>query len=276
MKDYLNICSYLSKYLLIKIKTHRSNSLDLKTVCGTISFLIFTISNIQPQSARDIIDKSYELVYAKSSYSEISMTIVKPNWLRTISMKAWALEPDYALIYITEPARDKGTVTLKREKEVWSWIPAAQKIIKIPPSMMLQSWMGSDFTNDDLVRSSSVVDDYDHKILSKEKIDGYESYIIESIPKPEAGVVWSKIITWITEKGYMQLKSEFYDEDGFLIKTFRGSEIKSLGGRIFPTKWEMIPNDKPGNKTIIDYLDIKFNYKLNESFFSQQNMKRIR
>lgn len=257
-----------------KMKKKRINRSSL--VAFALSILLTQFNFLQAQSARDIVDKSHELVYAKSSYSEFSMTIIKPDWSRTLTMKAWSLEPDFSLIYVLSPARDKGTVTLKREKEVWNWIPAAQKIIKIPPSMMLQSWMGSDFTNDDLVRSSSVVDDYGHKILASEKIDSYECYKIESIPKPEAGVVWGKIITWITKNGYMQLKSEFYDEDGFIIKTFRGSEIKSLGGRTFPTKWEMIPHDKPGNKTVIEYIEIKFNYKLDESFFSQQNMKRVR
>ncbi|MBU2445174.1 MAG: outer membrane lipoprotein-sorting protein [Bacteroidetes bacterium] len=245
-------------------------------VAFALSILLIQVTFISAQSARDIVDKSHELVYAKSSYSEFSMTIIKPDWSRTLTMKAWSLEPDYSLIYVLSPARDKGTVTLKREKEVWNWIPAAQKVIKIPPSMMLQSWMGSDFTNDDLVRSSSVVDDYEHKILASEKIDSYECYKIESIPKPEAGVVWGKIITWITKTGFMQLKSEFYDEDGFIIKTFRGSDIKTLGGRTFPAKWEMIPQDKPGNKTVIEYHQIKFNFKIDESFFSQQNMKRVR
>jgi hypothetical protein len=213
---------------------------------------------------------------SNSSYSELKMTIIKKDWSRTIGMKAWALEPDYAIIYITEPARDKGTVTLKRKKEVWNWLPSAQRVIKIPPSMMLQSWMGSDFTNDDLVKESSKVDDYTHSILRKENYDGYDCYVIESIPKPDAGVVWGKIISWISEIEFYQLKAEFYDEDDFLVKTFLGTEIKKMDDRTIPTHWEMIPEDKPGEKTIMIYEKIDFNIDVKESFFSEQNMKRIR
>ena len=228
------------------------------------------------QDAKEIIKKADELIKSKSSYAEISMTIIKTDWSRTFGMKSWALEPDYAIIYITEPARDKGTVTLKRKKEVWNWIPAAQKVIKIPPSMMLQSWMGSDFTNDDLVKESSIVNDYTHKIVGEEKFAGYDCYKIESIPKPEAGVVWGKLLSWISKNEYFQLKVEFYDEDDFLVKTYLGSDIKELGGRRIPAHWEMIPVDRPGEKTVFEYHKIEFNINVDESFFSEKNMKKVR
>ncbi|AFH50839.1 Hypothetical protein IALB_3136 [Ignavibacterium album JCM 16511] len=213
---------------------------------------------------------------AKSSYTELTMKIIKPDWTREMSMKVWALEPDYALIYITSPARDKGTVTLKRKNEVWNWLPSAQKVIKIPPSMMLQSWMGSDFTNDDLVRESSVIKDYTHKIIGEEKIEGYDCYKIQLTPKPEAGVVWSKIITWIAKDLYLQPLVEYYDEENKVVKKFVGSDLKTMDGRKIFTHWEMVPTDKPGNKTVMDYTKIQFNIKIDESFFSEQNMKKIR
>jgi outer membrane lipoprotein-sorting protein len=204
------------------------------------------------------------------------MTIQKPDWSRTMGMKVWALEPDYAIIYITEPARDKGTVTLKRFNEVWNWLPSAQKVIKIPPSMMLQSWMGSDFTNDDLVRASSIVKDYTHELIGEEKINGYECYKIKLIPKPEAGVVWGKIISWISKDKYLQVKTDYYDEEDELIKSFLGTEEQKMDGRDIFAHWEMIPYNEPGNKTILDYKEIKFNIKIEESYFSEQNMKRVR
>ena len=239
-----------------------------------LSILILTTSFAQ--DAKEIVRKSDELVRSKSSYAEVTMTVVKTDWTRTVEMKNWALEPDYALIYITEPARDKGSVTLKRKKEVWSWIPTAQKVIKIPPSMMLQSWMGSDFTNDDLVKESSVVNDYTHTIIGEEKFNGYDCYKIQSIPKPDAGVVWGKLLIWIAKKELFQLKVEFYDEDGFIVKTYLGNEIKEMDGRTIPTYWEMIPIDRPGEKTVFVYNKILFNYDVNESFFSERNMKRVR
>jgi outer membrane lipoprotein-sorting protein len=241
-----------------------------------IIIILISPSAIFSQDAREIIRKADELIKSKSSYAEFSMTIIKTEWTRKIGMKSWALEPDYALIYITEPARDKGTVTLKRKKEVWNWIPAAQKIIKIPPSMMLQSWMGSDFNNDDLVKESSVINDYEHTVVAVENFEGYECYKIKSIPKPEAGVVWGKLLSWITKKEFMQLKVEFYDEDDFLVKIYSGSDIKEMGGRTLPAHWEMVPVDRPGEKTTFDYQKIEFNLKVEEKFFSEQNMKRVR
>jgi outer membrane lipoprotein-sorting protein len=228
------------------------------------------------QDATEIVKKADELMRAKSSYSEITMKIVKPDWSREMSMKVWALEPDYAIIYITAPARDKGTVTLKRKTEVWNWLPSAQKVIKIPPSMMLQSWMGSDFTNDDLVKESSVIKDYTHILLGEEKMAGLDCYKIQLNPKPDAGVVWGKLITWIAKDTYLEPKVEYYDEDGFLVKSFIGSDAQVMDGRRIFTHWEMIPEDKPGDKTIMDYTKIEFNIKIDESFFSEQNMKRVR
>jgi len=238
--------------------------------------LMLWFSLSQAQDATGIVKKADELIRSKSSYTEMTMKIVKPSWSREMEMKIWALEPDYALVYIEASAKDKGTVTLKRKREVWNWIPSVHRSIKIPPSMMMQDWMGSDFTNDDLVRQSSIVTDYTHSIVSEEQKDGYECYKIEMIPKPDAGVVWGKITTWISKEGYLQLRADHYDEDLVLIKSMIGSKIKKLGGRTIPTHWEMIPHDKPGQKTIMDYNEIKFNINIDESFFSQQNMKRVR
>ena len=239
-----------------------------------VFFLLTVIGH--SQDAKEIVRKSDELIKSKSSYAEVTMTVVKTDWSRTIGMKMWALEPDYAIIYITEPARDKGSVTLKRKKEVWNWIPAAQKVIKIPPSMMLQSWMGSDFTNDDLVKESSVVNDYTHTIVGEENFNGYDCYKIVSVPKPDAGVVWGKLLIWVAKNEYFQLKVEFFDEDEFIVKTYIGNDIKEMGGRIIPTHWEMIPIDRTGEKTIFIYNKIEFNYNVNETFFSERNMKRVR
>lgn len=242
----------------------------------TLIYLISFCELIFPQTAKEVIQKADQLMRAKSSYSEVKMTIVKPDWSRTMGLKIWALEPEYALIYVTEPARDKGTVTLKRKNEVWNWIPSAQKVIKIPPSMMMQSWMGSDFTNDDLVKQSSIVDDYNHKFIGEENIRQFNCWKIQLTPKPEAGVVWGKIITWVSKKEYFELKADYYDEDGNIVKTFTGGDPQKMDDRTVLTHWEMVPFDEPGNKTILDYDKIEFNIKTDQSFFSEQNMKRVR
>ncbi len=238
--------------------------------------LVIASNLLADEKAMEIVKKANDKFHGKTSYSEATLTVIKPKWSRSLTMKIWALEPDYALILITKPARDKGTVTLKRKREVWNWIPTIRRLIKIPPSMMMQSWMGSDFTNDDLVRESSVVDDYFHKIIGQENINGYDCFVIESDPKPDAGVVWGKIISWISKKDFLFLKSEYYDEDVQLVKTMFASKIKKMDDRVIPTHLELVPANKPGQKTILEYIKIDFNININPSFFSQQNMKRVR
>jgi len=238
--------------------------------------LLIAGSHTSAQDAKEIVKKADELIRAKSSFSELMMQVVKPDWSREMRMKFWSLEPEYGLILITEPAKDKGMVTLKRDKEVWNWIPTVHRVIKIPPSMMLQSWMGSDFTNDDIVRQSSIVTDYEHSLLGIEQYEGYDCYKIQMLPKPEAGVVWGKIITWIAKEGYLQLRADYYDEDDYLVKSMLGSKVQEMGGRTIPIHWEMIPHDQPGQKTVMEYLTVEFNIDIDESFFSLQNMKRVR
>lgn len=142
--------------------------------------------------------------------------------------------------------------------------------------MMMQSWMGSDFTNDDLVRESSIVKDYDHKLIGEETIDNYPCYKVELIPHPDAPVVWGKVLMWISKKDYLWLKGEYYDEDGALINTEILSDVKKMDDRVIPTRMEMIPADKEGQKTIMVFENTKFNVPLKEDFFSIQNMRRIK
>ena len=232
---------------------------------------------VSAQDATEIVKKADERARGiTSSQGQMKMTIVRPTWQREISIKSWSKGTDYSLMLITAPARDKGAAFLKRDKEIWNWQPSIDRAIKLPPSMMMQSWMGSDFTNDDLVRESSIVKDYDHRLLDTEMVNDYEAYKIELIPKPDAPVVWGKIISWISRDDYLQLKTEFYDEDGYLVNTMLGLEVKELGGRLLPSRLEMIPADEEGKKTVVEQLDITFDQPIKESFFSIQNMKRVR
>ena len=174
------------------------------------------------------------------------------------------------------PEKDKGTTFLKRKKEVWNWMPALERTIKLPPSMMSQSWMGTDFTNDDLVRESSVVDDYTQTITGDSTLLGRLCYKIQLIPKPEAAVVWGKVNIFIDKKDFLQMRSEFFDEDGELINIMSSAEIKMLGGRMLPSVFEMVPVDKPGNKTMIIYKSLIFDKPIDDSFFTTQNLKQVK
>jgi len=234
------------------------------------------ISVLKAQSAKDIIIKADQKWQGLSQISSMEMTIVRPTWERTIAFKGWTKGRDYSLTLITAPAREKGQTFLKRQNEMWTWNPSINRLIKLPAAMMSQGWMGSDFTNDDILKESSIVVDYTHKIIGKEEINGIMCHKIELIPTEEAAVVWGKIIKWISIDETDQIKNEYYDEDEMLVKTDIASDIKLMGDRKIPTRIEVIPADKPGNKTIVIITNIKYNVKMDNSFFSQQNMKKLK
>lgn len=248
----------------------------------TVSLLIFwsvPAFNLYPQvlTATEIIRRADDKFKGEQTgYSEMTMTIVRPAWKRTVVFKSWSMKDDYALALITAPAREKGQTFLKRKNEMWSWNPAINRLIKLPPSMMSQGWMGSDYTNDDILKESSVVNDYTHETEKEEEIDGRQCYKIKLKAKDDADVIWGSQIWWVDKNEYIVLKSELYDEDGYLVRTERGSELKTIDGRFLPTLIELVPADTEGNKTIIKIVEMKFNIKMDESFFSQQNMKNIR
>jgi outer membrane lipoprotein-sorting protein len=231
----------------------------------------------QTLSATDIIRKADEKFNGeKSSYSVMAMTIIRPAWKRTIEFKSWSLGRDYALALITAPAKEAGQTFLKRGPEMWSWNPAINRLVKLPPSMMSQGWMGSDYTNDDILRESSVVDDYTHSIEGSETVDGRDCWKIKLLAKEDADVLWGHQVWWIDKKEFIALKAELYDEDGYLVRSEKASELKIMDGRNIPTLIELVPAENEGYKTILKIVEMKFNIKIEESFFSQQNMKTVR
>jgi outer membrane lipoprotein-sorting protein len=237
----------------------------------------FSLLSAQEISATEIIRKADEKFNGeKSSIMVMSMTIIRPSWQRTVEFKNWSLGRDYALTLVTSPAKDANQTFLKRGTEMWSWNPAISRLIKFPPSMMSQGWMGSDYTNDDILKESSVVNDYTHEVVGNEPIAGRDCYKIKMVAKEDAAVIWGHQIRWVDKKDFLVLKAELFDEDGILVRTESGSDIKTMDGRIIQTKIELVPADEPGNKTVVIIKDMKFNIPVQESFFSQQNMKNVR
>jgi len=232
-------------------------------------------SDAQTLSAKEIVKKADDKSRGLTSQGEMTMTIIRPNWTRSITMKSWAKGNAYSLILITSPAKDKGQAFLKIKTDMWNWVPSIDKMIKIPPSMMMQSWMGSDFTNDDLVRESSIVVDYDHKLLGEESVREMMCYKIELTPHEDAPVTWGKVNVWITTSGFDTWKADYYDEDMKLINVMNASDLKRMGNREIPVKLEIIPVDKPNNKTILETKSVSFDKPISDSFFSQQNMKKL-
>lgn len=245
--------------------------MKMKTVL-VIAFLALGVF-AKAQTAKEIVQKSIDQAQGKSSYGEMEMTIVRPTWTRKISMKTWTYGTKYSLIRITDPARDQGTGFLKRDNEIWNWQPNIRRTIKMPPSMMSQSWMGSDFTNDDLVKQSSMVEDYTHEKIGEATIEGRESFVILLTPKPNAPVVWGKVKLWISKEHYLQMKAEYYDEDGELVHTLYGKDVKEMGGRLLPSILEVVPADEPDQKTVVKQSNMKFDIGISPDFFSIQNLK---
>ena len=244
------------------------------TIC--LSTLMFLGPIVGAQEAVEVIRKMNQNSLGNSSAATMKMTIVRPDWTREMTMRSWSKGQERALILLLSPARDEGTAFLKRGREIWNWQPSIDRTIKMPPSMMMQSWMGSDFTNDDLVKQSSLVDDYTHNILKQENIEGYNCYKVELVPKLEAPVVWGKLLIWVEKNHYFQVKAEFYDEDGYLVNRMTGKEVKEIDGRRLPTKLVVISEENADEKTIIEYDNLEFGVAVDERFFTLQNMKRLR
>jgi outer membrane lipoprotein-sorting protein len=239
--------------------------------------LFFHLSIIAlSQEAKDIVKKADEKAKGKTSVANITIQTIRPTWTREMTVKAWTKGNDLSFILVLAPAKEKGVVFLKRKKEVWNWIPSIERSIKMPPSMMSQSWMGTDFTNDDLVKEASILEDYNHTFLQDVIIDGRNCYKIQLLPKPKSAVVWGKVIMDIDKKDFMMLHVEYYDEDGVLINTMHCSDIKLLGDRLLPGKMEMVPASKKGNKTVLIYNSLIFDTPLDDSFFNTQNITKAK
>ena len=248
----------------------------------TMIFLLSTIfvwtlsaTSAGTQDAKDIIARADAKTRGQYLEQEMRMTILRPEWKRTLTMKSWSKGTGYSIVLITAPAKEKGQVFLKRETEMWNWVPSIERLIKVSPSMMTQSWMGSDFTNDDLVKESSIVNDYTHSLLGNDAIDGTSCWKIQLIPKPDAPVVWGKVISWV-DKNYNQRRLEYYDEDGAIINTMYLSNIKLMHDREIPTRMEMVPAGEKSKKTVVEVLSVVYDKPIPDSQFSIQNMKIVR
>ncbi|MFH0876983.1 MAG: outer membrane lipoprotein-sorting protein [Candidatus Omnitrophota bacterium] len=228
----------------------------------------------QEISPQEIVKRSDDLMRGDTQQGTYTMAITTLNWQRTLVLYVASKGRDQMFIRILSPAKEKGITTLRMASEMWNYLPSVERTIKIPPSMMLQPWMGSDFANDDLVKESSVVNDYDHRLLRTENLDGVEVWCLELIPKPHAGVVWNKRLMWIRTKDFIPVRDEFYGKNDKLIKVLTYSNVKKISDRMIPTHWEMTSEIKKGNRTVIEVgQDVVYNEPIDENVFSLQNLK---
>ncbi|MEK6715754.1 MAG: outer membrane lipoprotein-sorting protein [Candidatus Omnitrophota bacterium] len=226
-------------------------------------------------SPTEIVKLSDDLMRGDTNQGIYAMEVVTPNWQRELKLDVYSLGRDKTFIRILSPAKEAGIGTLRIKNEMWNYLPNVEKTIKIPPSMMAQSWMGSDFANDDLVKENSIVNDYSHKIITELKLNGQAVYMIELIPKPQAAVIWGKIIRWVRRVDCVPLKEEYYSEKGKLIKVLEYSDIGRVSDRVIPRVWKMSSLIKAGHYTVIKLIDVEYNKPIDGNVFTLENLRKI-
>jgi len=224
------------------------------------------------QKAMDLVRKIDELYRSQSSYAQVEMKIVTPDWQRKLVMKGWSKGMDRMMIRILEPKKEAGVGTLRIGNEMWNYLPKTDKVIKIPPSMMMSSWMGSDFTNDDLVKEFTFVDDFTFRLVAPEEAQKGFDYL-ECRPKPGVPIIWDKIVIAVEESSTLPVWQKFYDEKGKVARLLNYGDVRTFGRRTIPSVMEMIPQTKVGYKTVIRYRDIQFDLPLEEATFSLRNLQ---
>lgn len=241
----------------------------------TVLFTVVTTGVAAPGvDARAIVDRVDRLLRGNSSEGEMTMSVVTRRWTRTLTMQVWSEGTDKALIKVTAPPKEAGTVTLKTGDEIWNYLPKIDRTIRVPTSMMMASWMGSHFTNDDLVKDSRLVRDYDIAIDFSGQRDGADVWEFTLTPRPEAAVVWGRIVLQVRQGDFMPTWARYYGEDGGQRRTMRFSDYRMMGGRLVPATTTVVPADKPDESTVITYRRLAFDVRLPPDTFTLGALRR--
>jgi len=224
------------------------------------------------ETAKEILEKAFDYYRGESSETEVDMIIHRPDWERKMTLKGWSKGREDALFRVIAPAKDAGNGTLKKDREMWTYNPKVNRVIKIPPSMMSQAWMGSDFSNDDLAKSDTILQDYTHEMMGVASQDNHKVYTIKLMPRPNAPVVWGMQHMKIRDD-HILLQQSFFDEDMQLVKAMTTSDIVMLGGKLFPRIWYMRKGEDPDEYTQVIYKEARFDIPITDGFFSISNLK---
>lgn len=255
----------------------------LLTMAGGAAFADDAAAPVEPEAPLIVdgeldleraITRFEDLYRSTSSVAEMELTIVKPRRTQRLQMKTWTLGRDKALIVVQEPPRDRGTATLKVDDNLWNYLPRIKRTIRIPPSMLTASWMGSDFTNDDLVRESSFLDDYTYELVGRsESPPGWE---VRFEAKPDLVGLWSRFDLIMSEDGEIPLAARYYDRKGQLARILEWDDVREMDGRRLPTRMTLTPQDEEGQQTIMTYLSLDFDVDVPESTFSLMTLEQQR
>jgi outer membrane lipoprotein-sorting protein len=225
-------------------------------------------------NADEIVRRGEYAVRGKTQVGSVMMIVKTPDWQRTLELRYWSINPDKTFIRVTAPAKEAGTATLRLGTNMWNYLPSVERTIKIPPSLMLESWMGSDFTNDDLVRESSLVKDYDHRMDGETVEGGDACYRIISTAKPDAPVVWDRIVLYVRKSDAIPRREEYYDSKGKMQKVLTFDDIRKTSGKLYPMRWKMVSVNKPGHETLLQIGKLILDRPIPDSIFTQENLRQ--
>ena len=241
-----------------------------------IVFLFVTLpAQGEEMDARSLIQAAMDHWRGQTSYAEMTMTIHRPDWERSMSMRSWTVGDKTSLVRITEPKKDAGNATLMKDDQMWTFTPRVNRVLKIPSSMMSQGWMGSDFSNKDVSKSTDILYEYEHRLLETREEDGHRVYVIEAVPHEEAAVVWGKEILHIRDD-YVLLEEQFWDQDGVLVKSMRALEVKDMSGRSVASKMRMSKAEVEGEWTQLEMATIEFDQPMRDGLFTLSNLRNPR
>jgi len=242
--------------------------MKLRYLVGVLTLLLWTTPALAVDM-RELIREIEDQHTGRSSIATMDMSVRTEHWERSLSMKAWSLGRDHFLIRILAPAKEKGVATLKVDKEVWNYLPKIDRTIKVPPSMMGGAWMGSHITNNDLVKAAKIDEDYTFELLSEDDA----TWTIDCIPRPNAAVVWGRIVYTVEKARRIPLSVDYFDEERVKVRTMTFDQVTTIGKRTLPLRMTIVPLDKPGEKTVFTYKEIVFDVPMAESFFTIANLQ---
>ena len=229
----------------------------------------------EPVSATSLVRQAVDHYRGLTSYSEMTMTIHRPDWERSMTMLGWTEGDDNTLVRVTEPKKDAGNGTLMLDTNMWTFSPKINRVIKVPSSMMSQSWMGSDFSNKDISKDSDIVNQYDHTLIDQRQVDGHTVYTVQSVPHEDAAIVWGKEVLFIRDD-WVLLEQQYWDQDNVLLKTMKASDIKVMSGRTVTTKMRMTKLETPQEWTELQTHMVEFGLEFSSNVFTLSNLRNPR
>jgi|TARA_B100000745_G_scaffold27234_1_gene17634 outer membrane lipoprotein-sorting protein len=236
-------------------------------------FFISTYADASNLNPRKILDSVDDIYRSNTSHGILTLAVTTTNWQRTLTLEQWSKGKNKHLIKVLKPKKEKDLATLRVDTNVWNYMPKVKKVVKIPSSMMSSSWMGSHFSNDDLVKQSRMVKDYDYSTSFEGIRDGIDIVEITCVPKMNAAVVWGKVEVIVYKEDFIPLRLIYYDEDLNLSRKLEFSNIQIIDNKKIPLKMQMVPENEPGESTTIQWKEIKFDLTISDDFFSLRKLQ---